>query len=283
MRTPSPLLRRVYDRVFRLRNEHPALQRTLTAANRVLRVRPPVRFDGWGMTTTHEPPWTTGEDDRVFRESLRLAGSLTFTGEAGITAGTVDTLAWRHWVVSFAARCAAATRDDGVVEAVECGVADGTTAFFALRELESLVEPDRIRFHLYDAWDAIPAASVLPSEQFQAGRYRDLSRALTERNLASFAERLVWHIGYLPESLDAEPSPPERIAFVHIDLNASQPTKAVCERLWPSVVPGGVMLFDDYGWLGFEDTKRVVDEFAHASGGLLLKLPTAQALLMRPR
>ncbi len=272
--------RGVYDRMFRLATRHPAANRVLRTVNRALRVAPPVRFSGWGMTTTHEPPWTTGADDAAFRESLELAHGLTFTGEAGITADSVDTLAWRHWTVAFAVRLAAASVPSGLFGAVECGVADGTTAFFALRELRR-VRPE-FEFHLYDSWDEIPAESVLGSERVQAGRYAGLSRKITQDNLSEFAEWLVWHEGLLPEALSEPPPPPERVAYLHIDLNVAGPTRAVSERLWDHLDAGGVILFDDYGWLGFEDTKAVVDDFAaDHPDAVLLKMPTAQALLIR--
>jgi len=234
------------------------------------------------MTTTHEPPWTTGADDEVFRESLRLASALEFTGEAGITSGSVDSLAWRHWTVAFATRLAATSVDPGPFAGIECGVADGTTAFFALRELQN--RRSEHEFHLYDSWDEIPADSVSASEKFQAGRYGGLSRNLTERNLAQFSSRVVWHEGLLPASLARQPLPPDRVGYIHIDLNVAEPTRLVCEQLWPRLARGGVILFDDYGWLGFEDTKRVVDGFVDATtGALLLKMPTAQALLLKVR
>lgn len=265
--------------MFRLRNAHPRLQPVLHGLNRFLRIRPPTRFAGWGMTTTHEPPWTTSPRDARFRESLALAPSLTFTGEAGITADTVDQLAWRHHVVTLAVRlaadAAAAAGHDLVL--AECGVADGTTAWFALRE--ATVLSDTCAMHLYDAWDAIPSDAVTTNESFQAGRYAGLELETTRRNLAAFADRCVWHVGYLPGTLCSEP-PPQRLAYAHVDLNVAGTTREVVDLLWPRLLPHAVLLFDDYGWLGFEDTKGVVDELAAAHDALLLPFPTAQAILL---
>lgn len=279
-RTPKA---RFYDLIFRWRNEHPAIQSTLHQLNRLLRVSPPVRFRGWGMTTTHEPPWASGSRDAHFRSSLQLARALEFTGEAGITAATVDTLAWRHWFVAFAARHAASTArvPDAIVHAAEFGVADGTTAFFALRELTHALSDDQVRFHLFDAWGAMRKDTLLPGEAIQGERYANLSVQATKRNLSSFEAHLSWHQGYVPETLDEPGALPDTLHYVHIDLNAAQPTHEVCQRIWPLLVLGGVVLFDDYGWAGFEDTKCVVDDFAEDVGALVLTAPTAQAMLIK--
>jgi hypothetical protein len=275
---------RAYDAVFRFRNEHPGLQPVLQRLNRFTRIRPPVRFRGWGLTTTHEPPWHAGERDAGFRESLELVHQLQFTGEAGISATDVQQLAWRHWVITFAARYAAtmSKRPDGApLVGAELGVADGTTAWFALRELTLLLGADQVQFHLFDAWNAIRAESLLPGEAVQGGRYAGLSIDLTKANLAAFAPQVHWHVGYVPQTLDEPDALPNLLSYVHIDLNAATPTIEACERLWPHLTPGGVMIFDDYGWVGFEDTKRAVDEFVADKPGVLLLMPTAQALFLR--
>ena len=285
MSTRRTVKARLYDPIFRWRNEHPGAQRVLHSINRVLRVSPPVRFRGWGMTTTHAPPWETGEREAQFRSSLQLAHALEFTGEAGISRATVDTLAWRHWFVTFAARhaVAACRASDDILHAAEFGVADGTTAFFALRELTHALPGDRVRFHLFDAWGAMRADDLLPGEAIQGGRYANLSLEATRRNLSPFDALLTWHPGYVPASLEEPGALPSSLSYVHIDLNAARPTYEVCRRVWPILAAGGVVLFDDYGWAGFEDTKRVVDGFALEVGALVLTAPTAQAMLIKTR
>lgn len=43
---------------------------------------------------------------------------------------------------------------------------------------------------------------------------------------------------------------PEKIAFLHLDLNNAEAEIGALEVLFDRIVPGGVMLLDDYGWLG---------------------------------
>ena len=51
--------------------------------------------------------------------------------------------------------------------------------------------------------------------------------------------------GWVPEVLSMLPA--ERWAFVHLDVNLYQPTLAALEFFWPRLLPGGVIVADDYG------------------------------------
>lgn len=54
------------------------------------------------------------------------------------------------------------------------------------------------------------------------------------------------HKGYLPGTLERDGFP-RQIAYLHIDLNTAPVGVACLERLFDAVVPGGVIVFDDYG------------------------------------
>lgn len=59
-----------------------------------------------------------------------------------------------------------------------------------------------------------------------------------------------------------------QICLLSIDVDFGEPTKIILEHLFPKVVSGGVVLFDDYGV--FEGETQVVDEFI-TNGGYALK------------
>ena len=44
-----------------------------------------------------------------------------------------------------------------------------------------------------------------------------------------------------------EENPGLRISLMHVDCDLYQPTRVAIETLWPRVVRGGVVIFDDYG------------------------------------
>jgi len=58
-----------------------------------------------------------------------------------------------------------------------------------------------------------------------------------------------------------EEKPGLRISLLHFDCDTYRPTKVGLEVLWPRVVPGGVVLFDEYGIRPWEGESRAVDEY----------------------
>ena len=65
--------------------------------------------------------------------------------------------------------------------------------------------------------------------------------------------------------------PELRIALLHVDVDVYKPSKAVLDALYELVVPGGLLIFDDYGTVAGET--RAVDELVQAYGLTLQKLP----------
>ena len=85
--------------------------------------------------------------------------------------------------------------------------------------------------------------------------------------------------GIVPDCLAQES--PEKIAFLHIDLNSPAAEVAALEVLFDRVVPGGCVVFDDYGWHLFRKQKIAEDAFMAARGYRILELPTGQGLVIK--
>ena len=63
----------------------------------------------------------------------------------------------------------------------------------------------------------------------------------------------------LPEFVKQNPG--VRFSLVHFDCDLYEPTKAGLEALWPLVVRGGLVLFDEYGIPDWPGETKAVDEF----------------------
>jgi O-methyltransferase len=70
--------------------------------------------------------------------------------------------------------------------------------------------------------------------------------------------------GWFPQSFAGLEG--KRWRLVHIDFDLYQPIKEALERLWDSVVPGGVVMVHDYGCHGFPGARKAVDEFCGQLG-----------------
>lgn len=160
---------------------------------------------------------------------------------------------------------------------VECGVWRGGSMMAAALTLRALGAGDR-DLYLFDTFEGMPpptrvdldasgssAASLLEQQPKRAPRsvwcVADLDDV--RANLVSTGyppEKLHFVVGRVEETLPA--AAPERIALLRLDTDWYASTRHELEQLFPRLVPGGVLLLDDYGhWQG---VRRAVDEYLAA-------------------
>jgi O-methyltransferase len=161
---------------------------------------------------------------------------------------------------------------------VELGVFKGHTTVMAA---EYLGFADwHQRWYLYDTFEGIPEDQLDPG-------WADVNRRLyhgtfsVEEVLARFAPYPNIEVikGRVPEVL--KETCPERISFVHMDLNSATAEIAALDALYDRIVPGGIILFDDYGWnIAYA---QLVAEFRWMKERELfvLELPTGQGLFIK--
>lgn len=263
----SRFLRRFFRRFERL-------QPLLREVNSLLLARDLPTFSGWQMTTWHQLPWLEGWE-AFHRASEEVRGFERTHADAG---DNVDSLMWRHWNIAFSVQHAVRNMGGTELTAAECGVGDGLTAHFAMAQ--ALTEDiASVELHLYDAWTAMRPEDLTETEKPVTGTYTDLSQERTRRNLADNATHFRWHPGLIPATLDE--TAPESISWLHVDLNSAAATTAALEFFWPRLQAGGVIVFDDYGWTFFDETRVAVNAFFASRPGTLLPLPTGQAFYFR--
>lgn len=86
--------------------------------------------------------------------------------------------------------------------------------------------------------------------------------------------------GSVPQSFEQDF--PEQIAFAHIDMNHPVPEAGALEMVLPRLSPGGIVIFDDYGWWGYSAQKQAIDPIVARYGLSVLEMPTGQGLLIKP-
>ena len=74
---------------------------------------------------------------------------------------------------------------------------------------------------------------------------------------------------------------PEAIAYLHIDLNQAPAEIAALEALFDRVVPGGIVVLDDYEWSAYRAQKIAEDEWFDARQYRVIPLPTGQGIVIK--
>jgi hypothetical protein len=163
-------------------------------------------------------------------------------------------------------------------EVVECGVykAASLLRFLSFREL--LESPDSRKVIAFDAFGRFPGAADRDDQAFiqrfeQAGgagiSVPELERVLTKKSFRN-TELVPGNINQsVPAYADAHPE--LRIALLHVDVDVYEPTVTILNHLFDRMVPGGLVVFDDYGKVAGET--RAVDELLRRRPLRLEKLP----------
>lgn len=74
---------------------------------------------------------------------------------------------------------------------------------------------------------------------------------------------------------------PERVSHAHLDLNDAVAELGALEFFFDRLVPGGTIIFDDYGWLFYRAQKLAEDAWLAERGYSIVELPTGQGLLIK--
>lgn len=181
-------------------------------------------------------------------------------------------MAWRLHTITWAARMALKVEGDFV----ECGVFMGFKSCFLAHYLD-FGNLDR-QFHLFDTFEGRPekytGAPLAPGTHARPGLFEYVVQRFSPW------PNYVVHKGIVPDDVRIE-ALPEKVAYLHIDMNAPEPERAALELFFDRMPPGAVVVLDDYGWKPFVDQKDVADAFFAARGQPVMELPTGQGLVVK--
>lgn len=216
-------------------------------------------------------------DDPRFQKAMQDCSSSTGANQYSSPEG----IAWRLNTLIWAARCALKIPGDFV----ECGVFEGDMSWV----VTEMVDLDRAQktFHLFDTFEGFArqyssAADFPDAPEFfdrahatysRSSLYEDVRRRFSEKPYVKVIR------GVVPDILPM--TAPETIAYLHIDMNSPAPEVGALKVLFDRVVPGGVIILDDYGWILHRRQKDASDRFASARGYDILELPTGQGLVIK--
>jgi hypothetical protein len=226
------------------------------------------------LVSALSPNMFAGDNLITFLKTVGFTDDPAFVRAANavLAPDLVRRMAWRLHTLSWAARMALRTEGDFV----ECGVFMGFKALFLMHLLE--FNQTGIAFHLYDTFegrpDKYPGAPLAPGTHKRAG----LFEFVTQR----FAPwpKVKIHKGIVPDDVIVDQIP-NRISYLHLDMNAPEPERAALELMFDRMPVGGVVVLDDYGWAPFQDQKKAADSFFALRNHPVMELPTGQGMVVK--
>jgi len=164
-------------------------------------------------------------------------------------------------------------------DVAECGVFRGASAFLLAKGIAAQA-PDK-RLHLFDSFAGLSE----PKAEIDGGHWHsgDLACDLAEvaSNLNQYTSFIVLHPGWIPERFSEVQE--KKFCFVHIDVDLFAPTRDALAFFGAQMVPGGLIICDDYGFETCPGARRAMDEYALKSGQTVVQLPTGQGVILADR
>lgn len=228
------------------------------------------RFNVWGQKVSF---YQNHEFDKIFKEVVKERESQMNNPE-------VKMIVWRaHVAASLATFC----KDLGS-NFVECGVNVGLLSGCIFKLLDRVGYGKMKNFYLFDTYHNIPEDQF--DEKIEPlGRWHNKNNY--KKDIYPFVRDLYKpykqaHViqGVVPDILEKYKGIKD-VSFLSLDMNIVYPEKAAMEFFWDRMVPGGVVLLDDYGYINHDPQQDYFDQFCRERGTVPVQLPTGQAMVIK--
>lgn len=158
-------------------------------------------------------------------------------------------------------------------DAAECGTYKGASAYLMC---QAHLKTGRTVF-LFDSFEGLSHPSNKDGDYWFEGALSMPESALHEA-LSEFSNYAAYK-GWIPERFHEVEN--KRFGFIHIDVDLYQPTLASLTFFYQRLLPGGVILMDDYGFKSCPGAKQAADEFFSDLPEKIVGLPTGQAFIVK--
>jgi O-methyltransferase len=166
-------------------------------------------------------------------------------------------------------------------DTAECGVYNGASTYLICAARRACRGTTH---HAFDSFEGLSAPSqedrpASPSvPRWKAGDLRATEETARAR-LGCF-DNIRFHRGWIPSRFADVAQ--QSFSFVHIDVDLYRPTKESLEFFYPRLVPGGVLLCDDYGSHMCAGARRAFDEYvAEREEQSVVHVPTGQGFIVK--
>jgi len=247
--------------------------------DRVLRevVRPHHHGLFWGDRLLTLDKSAEFRDDANFQAALKHADSSTGANQYE----SPDGISWRYNTLIWAAKTCLRLPGDFV----ECGVFRGDMTWM-ITEMVDLQSAGK-RFYLYDTFAGQdPKYSSQDDFPDSGDFFNFINREYKSPGIEGQVRRrfsnkpfVIVTKGVVPDVL--RDIAPEKIAFLHLDMNSPRAEQGALEFLFDRISPGGFIIFDDYGWKQYRKQKETADRVMANWGLVILELPTGQGLVVK--
>lgn len=159
-------------------------------------------------------------------------------------------------------------------DTAECGVYHGAGSYVICAANE---QSGGRTHHIFDSFEGLSEPGEKDGSHWSAGNMA-VGIERVKQNLARF-ERVQYHKGWIPERF--EDVAELKFAFVHVDVDLTDPTLDSMKFFYPRLSDGGVLVCDDYGFTTCPGATEAIDEFLANKPEKMLRLSGGGGFLIK--
>jgi hypothetical protein len=158
-------------------------------------------------------------------------------------------------------------------DTAECGVYIGASSWFICRHFEGSGKTH----HGFDSFAGLPDPTPVDGSYWRRGDCRATEDTARD-TLNGFSVEL--YPGQIPNRFGEVAD--RQFCFLNIDVDLYEPTRDSLEFFYSRIVPGGIIVFDDYGSAAQSPgVAHAVDEFMADHPETVISSPTARAFILK--
>jgi O-methyltransferase len=129
--------------------------------------------------------------------------------------------------------------------------------------------------YLFDTFEGMPQTDS-NKDLHKKGNFSDTSLESVVQYVGH-PEIVQFKKGFIPKTFEGMEN--AKFCFAHIDVDIYRSIMDAMEFIWPRLVTGGFVIFDDYGFPSCPGARIAVDNFFRDKPEFPMALPTAQAVI----
>lgn len=199
--------------------------------------------------------------------------------------GRRDNLGKRMRYTALAQIAARAADEHPDPDFIECGCLFGHSTHLLAEILQKRAHKSKL--HVFDSFEGLSAFEDVDYSEFTPSQASSLKRqkhfSASYETVADGLRKYPFvqlYKGWIPDRFSEVAD--RNFSFASIDVDLYRPTLDSLEFIFPRLVEGGSIYFDDYGYKDFPGARKAVDEYlATQTFDLFLRLSSGGAILIK--
>lgn len=165
-------------------------------------------------------------------------------------------------------------------DTVECGVFQGAGSYLIL----SAQNNTHSTHHIFDSFEGLSEPEqpdISPDDRIRKWKPYDLScsEQKVKENLNEYIDKIIIYKGWIPQRFSEVSD--LKFKFVHVDVDLYQPTKDTLEFFYNRMIPGGLLVCDDFGFENCPGANKAFIEFINNKPEEIIHLTTGTGFIIK--